>query len=123
MNVNAYWTANLVYDYTLYMIVAVLSIVIANALDVEYLTEDDAFAATWLLFVFYGLSYISFTYIVAFYYDDYGNAQASYYFITLVTGALLPILILLLRVLSDSSNSLGRTLAWILRVYPSFAFG
>ena len=123
MNVKAYWTANLVYDYALYMIIAILSIVIAKGLSIEALTEGDAFAATWLLFIFYGLSYISFTYIFGFYYNEYGSAQASYYFITLVTGGLLPILTLLLRVLSDSSNPIGRALAWIFRLYPAFAFG
>ena len=68
MNVNAYWTANLVYDFILYLIVAILAIVITKAFDITALVEGDAFGATWLLFILYGLSYISFTYIASFYY-------------------------------------------------------
>ena len=123
MSINAYWASNLVYDFIIYMIVAILAIVIAKVLEVGSLTDGDAFGALWLLFIFYGLSYISFTYIVGFYYRDYGTAQASYYFITLVVGGLLPILTLLLRIISDSSNGVGRGLAWILRLHPAFCFG
>lgn len=123
MSITAYWVSNFVYDFILYMIVAVITVGIAKGLGVSALTDGDAYAATWMLFIFYGLSYISFTYIFAFYYKDYGSAQAAYYFITFVAGALLPILTFLLRILGESSNPVGRGIAWFLRLYPSFAFG
>jgi ATP-binding cassette, subfamily A (ABC1), member 3 len=123
MNIRAYWTANLVYDYVLYLVISVLAIVIAIGLDVQFITEGNALAAIWMLFIFYGLSYISFTYVASFIFKDYGTAQASYYFITLILGGLLPILVFLLRVLGDSTNPVGKGLAWGLRLYPAFAFG
>jgi ATP-binding cassette, subfamily A (ABC1), member 3 len=123
MSITAYWTANFVYDFILYSILAAITIVIAKYMKIESLTSGSAFVATCLLFGFYGLSYISFTYIFAFIYHDYGNAQAAYYFITFVTGGMIPLLTLLLRILSESSNPIGRGLAWGLRLYPSFAFG
>ena len=102
---------------------SILAIVLIKALDIESLTAGDAFGATWLLFIFYGISYMWLTYIIAFAFKDYGNAQAGYYFLTFVIGGMLPILTFLLRILGKGSNPLGRGLAWVLRLYPSFAFG
>ena len=76
-----------------------------------------------MLFLFYGLSYISCTYVFAFLFKEYGNAQAGYYFLTFIIGGMLPILTFLLRFLGSGSNPAGRGLAWFLRLYPSFAFG
>jgi hypothetical protein len=123
MRISAYWISNFIYDYLLYAIIAIIAIGVCKGLQVSSLTDGDAFTATCLLFFLYGLAYISFTYIFAFLFKDYGNAQAGYYFITFVIGGLLPILTFLLRFLSRSSNPLGRGLAWFLRLHPSFAFG
>jgi len=123
MNITAYWVANFVYDYVLFIFVGFITIGIAKGLTISSLTDGDAFAATWMLFIFYGLSYIPLTYILAFLYKDYGNAQAAYYFITFVAGGLLPLLTILLRTLSESSNKVGRGIAWPLRLFPPFAFG
>lgn len=123
MSITAYWVSNFVYDLILYLLVAVITIGIAKGMNISSITEGRAYAATWMLFIFYGISYISFTYIAAFYFRDYGNAQAAYYFITLVAGGMLPILTFLLRILGEGSNPVGRGLAWVLRLYPSFAFG
>ena len=123
MSISAYWTANFIYDYVLYFLVASITIAIAKAMDIVSLTEGSNFAVTWCLFVFYGLCYITFTYIFGFYYQDYGNAQAAYYFLTFVSGGMLPLLTFLLRILGTGSNPIGRGLAWVLRLHPPFAFG
>jgi len=123
MKLSAYWTANFVYDYILYLIVAVISVALCSALGISSFTSGNAFAGVWLLFIFYGLAYISFTYILAFAFKDYGNAQAGFYFLTFIVGGMLPILTFLLRILGARSNPIGRGLAWFLRIYPAFSFG
>lgn len=123
MRVSAYWCANFIYDFVLYLIIALVAVGLCQALSISSLTSGNAFAGTCLLFLFYGLSYISFTYIMAFLFKDYGNAQAGYYFLTFIIGGMLPILTFLLRFLGSGSNPVGRGLAWILRIYPAFAFG
>lgn len=123
MSITAYWIANFVYDYLLFIFVSVITIIIAKALSITSLTDGTAYAATWMLFVFYGLSYVPLTYILAFLYKDYGNAQAAYYFITFVAGGLLPLLTFLLRILGEGSNKVGRGISWALRAFPPFAFG
>jgi len=123
MRISAYWISNFIYDFLLYLIVAIVAVGISKALSITAFTNGSAFAATCLLFLFYGLSYISFTYIFAFLFKDYGNAQAGFYFLTFIVGGMLPILTFLLRFLSASSNPIGRGIAWVLRIYPAFAFG
>jgi hypothetical protein len=123
MSISAYWTANFVYDYFLFAVIGFSTIGISKAMNITSITEGNAFTATWMLFIFYGLSYIPLTYIIAYYYKDYGNAQAGFYFITFLTGGLLPLLTFLLRILGQGSNKIGRYLAWALRSFPPFAFG
>jgi uncharacterized protein YjeT (DUF2065 family) len=36
---------------------------------------------------------------------------------------MLPILTFILRIIGPSSSAVGRGIAWVLRLYPSFAFG
>ena len=123
MSTTAYWMANMVYDYLLYFFITAIVILISKALSLEALTNGEAYGATWMLFIFYGLSYIPFTYIVSFYYQEYGNAMAAYYFITFIAGGMLPLLTFILRIISDTANPIGRGLAWIFRFYPAYAFG
>lgn len=123
MMVSAYWFANFIYDFILYCIVMIFSVGIIKAFSITSLTSNDAYAATWLLFIFYGVAYIFLTYILAYLYKDYGNAQAGHYFMTFIIGGMLPILTFLLRILGESSGSIGKGLAWFLRLYPAFAFG
>jgi len=123
MSITAYWIANFVYDFLLFIFISFITILIAKGLTITSLTDGNAYAATWMLFIFYGLSYIPLTYILAFIYKDYGNAQAAYYFITFVAGGLLPLLTFLLRILGSGSNTVGRGIAWVLRAFPPFAFG
>lgn len=123
MSLSAYWIANFVYDYTLYLCVALPAAGLCMILSISSLIDGDALISTWLLFSFYGLAYIPLTYIFAFIFRDYGNAQSFYFFASFLTGGLLPILTLLLRILNMGSNPIGRYIAWGLRAYPSFAFG
>lgn len=123
MRISAYWLSNFLYDFLLYLVVAIVAVIICKGLDVTSFTAGNASAATCLLFLFYGLAYISLTYAFAFLFKDYGNAQAGYYFLTFVIGGMLPIISFLLRVLGPGSNPAGRGIAWVLRIHPAFAFG
>jgi len=120
---SAYWIANFIYDYLLYLCVAMPAAAFCMLLNVSSLTDGNALPATWMLFTFYGLAYIPLTYLLAFIFKEYGSAQSFYFFASFLTGGLFPVLTLLLRMLSASSNKIGRYIAWGLRSYPAFAFG
>jgi len=123
MKISSYWFANFVYDFILYAILAAVALVLVKVLDITSMVADGAFGAVCVLFIFYGIAYIWFTYIFAFVFKDYGNAQAGYFFMTYLSGGMLPLLPMLLRILSTNTNLYGRLMAWVLRLYPSFAFG
>jgi hypothetical protein len=123
MKISAYWLANFVYDFLLYLIVAIIAIILIVVLKITAFNSGDALVGTILLFLFYGLAYIPLTYIVAYLFTDYGSAQAGYYFLTFVIGGMLPILTFILRIIGPSSGTIGRGIAWALRIYPAFSFG
>jgi hypothetical protein len=105
------------------MIVVAFSLIICKALSITAFTEDGAFPPTIALFILFGISNISLTYILGYFFKDYGNAQGSIYFFNFVSGGIAPILILVLRMLGSGSSAVGRGLSWIFRVVPAFSFG
>lgn len=101
MNLGSYWIGNYLYDLLLYAIVAGISLGICAGLEVEALVEGDALGATAVLFFLYGITNIPFTYIISYLFKDYGNAQAAVYFFNFVVGGIVPMIILVLRWISD----------------------
>lgn len=122
MNIIAYWFGNFIYDYVLYLVLAVFSFGMCQALSATAFT-GDAYGVTVLVFILYGLAYIPLTYIIAYVFKDYGNAQAGYYFFTFVVGGLLSIVVLVLRFLGGDAGKVGLGLSWIFRIIPSYCFG
>lgn len=123
MKLSAYWIANFIYDYLLYLVIATAAIVFCKIFNVGSLATGSAFASTSMLFFFYGLAYIPFTYIAAFAYKEYGSAQSYYFFLTFLMGGMLPVLTFVFRIIGTSSNKIGRYIAWGLRILPAFSFG
>jgi ATP-binding cassette subfamily A (ABC1) protein 3 len=123
MKLSAYWIGNFIYDYLLYAFIAIFAVILIYILDVDAFKSGDAINASWILFMLYGLAYIPFTYICSYVFRDYGSAQASFYFFTFICGGMLPIVTLVLRFIDTDTNSIGRGLAWFLRIFPCYAFG
>jgi hypothetical protein len=96
MNIAAYWFGNFIFDFVLYLVLAIFSVLMCIALDADAFI-GDAFGVTVVAFILYGLAYIPTTYIFAYLFKDYGNAQAGYYFLTFVVGGLLSVIVLVLR--------------------------
>ncbi len=97
MNIASYWIGTYIYAFILYLSVAIFSVVMCQILKISALITDDAFAATCLLFLFYGLANIPLTYILGYIFKDYGNAQGAIYFFNFVSGGLVTLIILVLR--------------------------
>lgn len=123
LSVTSYWIGNYLYDFLLYAIVAGFSLAMCHVLEIKALTTNGAYLATCLLFGFYGLSNIALTNIAGNLFKDYGNAQGVVYFFNFVAGGIAPIITLILRWIDQNSNSVGRGIAWALRLIPAFSFG
>ena len=48
--------------------------------------------------------------MLSYFFKDYGNAQAGYYFFTFVSGGLIPIIILALRFIGGTASNVGNIL-------------
>lgn len=121
--ISAYWLGNFIYDYLLYLLVVLPAAVFCKIFNVISFTTGNAYLSTCLLFTGYGLTYIPFTYIIGFVFKDERRAQSYYFSFTFVIGGIFPLMTFLLRILSSSTNMIGRIIAWILRIDPCFAFG
>lgn len=107
MNVHAYWLSNFMYDYAMYLFVAVPTIIACVAFNVESLVANGAIVYTILDFSLFGAAAIPFTYICSFLFKDYGFAQAAYCFFSLVVGAMFPTIIVILKIIGGSTVSIA----------------
>lgn len=77
VSVFSYWTANLFVDIIKLALPTIFCVLMCLAFNITGLIDpQESFGATWILFLFFALSLIPFTYLVSFLFKDYGNAQA-----------------------------------------------
>ena len=118
INTLSYWLAMYVWDYILYLITLLCSIIILlidnntdiiNNLDVIILS-----------FILYGLSIISLTYLISFIFKKTKSVQIYIFMIYSITGMVLMIVSFILDLLEVNIN---QKLKFIYRIFPSFCLG
>ncbi|KAL4476002.1 hypothetical protein ABPG72_007888 [Tetrahymena utriculariae] len=120
VTLQAYWISNFFIDYIKFLIPTISSYFLAYAFKIDSMTEDGNYIYFVILFVFYGLSLIPFTYLFSFLHSDYGNAQIIQFFIHFMIGGVGAVIVAILR-FYESTHSVGIIIAWVLRIFPSFA--
>ncbi len=113
---------NFIYDYVLYLLLAGFGVAMCIVLDATAFIGEALYVVV-VTFGMYGLAYIPMTYIMAYLFKDYGNAQAGYYFFTFVIGGLIPIIVLVFRFIDGIPNQIGMYLSWVFKFIPAFCFG
>lgn len=71
----------------------------------------------------FGLSNLPFSYLCAYVFKDYSNAQAGVYFFNFISGGVISTLALVLRMIGGNGGAVVKALCWILRIFPAFSFG
>lgn len=114
ITVSSYWISNFIFELLKYFFTGGICILFIVAFDtyVEHLV---------LLVFLYGLSMVSFTYIMSFLFKTESTAQNFVILINFFFGALGGTVILVLRIIPDTV-SIGKFLAFPFRLFPSFAF-
>lgn len=123
MIIPSYWLGNFIFDLLVYLVVALLAAGLCMVFDIQSLVSGDALIATWMLFGLYGLANIPFTYVCSFVFENYGNAQAGFYFFNFVMGGIVPTVVLVLRLIGPDTAKIGMGIAWPLRLIPAYNFG
>jgi ATP-binding cassette subfamily A (ABC1) protein 3 len=91
------------------------------AFNMESLKEDGNYGVTWLLFFLYGWAIIPFCYLFGYLFDKQGNALLLNFFMHLIFGALISLVIWVLRIIK-STREAAKVIVWFLRLVPSFSF-
>ncbi|KAL4432498.1 hypothetical protein ABPG74_013352 [Tetrahymena malaccensis] len=120
VTLKAYWISNFFIDYIKFLIPTILSSLLAFVFQVDTMTQNGNFGYFILLFIFYGLALMPFVYLFSFVHSDYGNAQIIQFFVHFMIGGIGAVIFMILS-FSDSTHDIGVNLAWILRIFPSFA--
>ena len=111
----AYWMSNYIFEIIKYYVAGGVNMLLIWAFDLfpDYL---------WVLYLLYGPSMVSCTYLLSYAFVSESTAQNGVILINFVFGALGSSVCLMFRSL-DSLRTLGKSLAFVFRLVPSFCFG
>lgn len=110
----SYWFSNFIFELIKYYFTGGLCILLIWGFDsyADYLV---------VFYILYGFSMVSFTYLLSFLFKMESTAQNFVILINFFFGALGGTIILILRILEDTV-SIGKALAFLFRLIPSFSF-
>lgn len=123
LNFFVYWLGNLIFDTLSFLVTEFLVIIIFLAFSrAEYIGSGETFGATFLLFLFYGLSGAAMSYVLAFFFQEHSGAQNVVMMGNFICGFLLVFMVFMFQ-LFDSTKRAGEVLSFIFRLVPSFCLG
>lgn len=120
VSVTAYWFSNFILDVVKHIVPAIFCSLMVLAFKIDSMNGAN-YGATWLLFFLYGWAVIPFSYALGFFFKQQGNALLINFFLHLVFGAIISIIFWVLRLI-ESTRDASKSVAWILRIIPSFSF-
>ena len=119
----SYWMANFFLDFLKLTIPLIFSVLMCEAFGISTLTDpSESYGAVWLIFIFYSMALITFTYFISFLFKDYGNAQAFSFVFFFLISAVGSLVIFVLRLVPSSRDG-AKIAQYFLRLFPPFAFG
>ena len=114
ISLTSYWLSNFLFELIKYYFIGGVNLLIIMAFgNFPYWL--------WLLYVVYGFSMVSFTYMMSLFFTTEATGQNAVILVNFLFGALGGTVIVILRILEDLIIY-GKIIAYILRVIPSFAF-
>jgi len=120
---SVYWASTFVYDLIQYniIVIAVMAVMLAHQSH-EFVGTPEAFGATTLLLLLYGLASIPLCYCYSFCFGNYTSAQVGIAGLNFITGFLLVIASFMLDQIS-STKAANLSLKNLYRVFPTYALG
>ncbi|EAR99563.1 ABC transporter family protein (macronuclear) [Tetrahymena thermophila SB210] len=122
VSIISYWTSNYAVDMIKHLFPSCICICMVLAYDIDTFASGENLGAISILFILYGWGIIPFTYSFGFLFQSSGSAQVTGFFFNFLTGAVLPVLVMVLRIIK-TTNSVALKLQWVFRILPSFCFG
>ncbi|CAM9405596.1 unnamed protein product, partial [Scytosiphon promiscuus] len=120
---EAYWLSSYLWDLVSLIPPVAFTMIVLAAADVSALISGENGVALFLLFLMYGLSMPSYTYLWSFAFTSYSSAQNAFLFHSLITGLILPIATTIMSLFDGTIKDVGMGMAAVLRIIPQFALG
>ena len=122
VSIPAYWLSNYIYDLTTYAFSVVCTLAIIEYLEVAMFEKDGALSATVTIFIAFGLSSISLSYLISFVFERHQQAQLWNLMLNLLCGLIL-MLASFIMALIPASRETNDALIPYYRMVPSFCLG
>eukprot|EP00760_Papus_ankaliazontas_P036329 PhM_4_TR8289/c4_g1_i1/m.92591/K05643/ABCA3; ATP-binding cassette, subfamily A (ABC1), member 3 len=123
MNTYAFWLSNASWDIVAYLITEFLTLMVFAIFQKdEFVGSGEAFIATFLALLLYGLSGIGFAYVMSFFFSSHSTAQNAVTMINFILGFALVITIQILAFI-DSTKDVADALRWVFRLVPPYCLG
>ena len=124
MSLTSFWLGNFIFDFMSYLLFMAFSLGMCKVFEIYQLVGSNGeLETTIVLFLLFGISQQLFTYVCSFLFIDHSNAQSMYYFFNFMSGAMLPVVVLVFRYIGGTLTNVSSGLSWILRIIPAFSFG
>jgi ATP-binding cassette subfamily A (ABC1) protein 3 len=123
VSIFSYWVSNYIVDLLKYLIPGLICPLLCKMYQLDNLVGDrDSETAVWTIFILYGFSIISFTYLISFLFKDYANSQVTNYFLNFVMGVPVAMTFFVLRSIPKTTN-IAKMLNFVAALSPTFALG
>ncbi|CUM57954.1 ABC transporter, putative [Bodo saltans] len=119
---SVYWLSNFMFDMASFTVTVILTLIVFAIFSRSEYIGSSSIGATIVLFLFYGLSGVGFSYAISFFFNEHSTAQNVVMLANFITGFLLVLVVFILSV-NDSTENASKYLAFIFRVIPSYCLG
>eukprot|EP00299_Pterocystis_sp_00344_P020338 c9979_g1_i1.p1 GENE.c9979_g1_i1~~c9979_g1_i1.p1 ORF type:complete len:1406 (+),score=313.41 c9979_g1_i1:2-4219(+) len=124
--ISTYWAANYLWDFTNYLPFFGCVVFLIYIFDVSPMVVDGGIGAVAVLFLFFGLAIVPFTYFLSYGFKSPSAAQIMLVLFNFVTGLALSIVAYVMSLDSVSGQhvrDLNKRLKFLYRIFPGFCVG
>eukprot|EP00903_Cladosiphon_okamuranus_P016293 g15025.t1 len=123
VGLEAYWLSSYPWDFLSLIPPVTFILIVLAAADVTAIISGENGVAVFLLFLLFGISIPSYTYLWSFAFKSYSAAQNALLFHNWMTGLILPIATTIMSLFTGTVNDVGAGMAAVLRLILQFALG
>ena len=120
----SYWIANLLFDLVIFMVPCIVGGIVIVLFNIKLFTENLNSSAILLIFLLFGLSVITLTYLLSFCFKNPQSAQTILGRLYEISGLLLLIIgIMLSQFIPSGKYMWADIMLFVFRCLPNYAFG
>jgi len=124
LTVSLYWISNLIFDLLVFMVPCIMGGIIIAALQIQTLTARINPMGVLLVFLLFGFSVITLTYLLSFFFKNPQTAQTILGRMYEISGMLFLIIgIMISQFIPYGTFLWADVLLFVFRLFPNYAFG